>query len=147
MNRNIYFLIPLISVFFFQFAGFGVLGISIWTFLEQHQYLYLLLTPANSILIYFLIAAGALIIFVVIVGCCGVCHEKRPILVFVSANNCTLTDTLFLLGLLIFCVLVHFLAPADISNRGHGRNIGVRISGKRADGIVHEFEQYDADDL
>lgn len=95
--------------FCLQFAGFGILGISIWTFLEQHQYLYLLLTPANSILIYFLIAAGALIIFVVIVGCCGVCYEIRPILVFVSANNRKLTGTLFLLGQSIFVFQYIFL--------------------------------------
>uniref|UniRef100_A0A1B6E5Y5 Tetraspanin n=1 Tax=Clastoptera arizonana TaxID=38151 RepID=A0A1B6E5Y5_9HEMI len=79
----------------FLLTGGGVLAVGIWSVLYKHEYVSLLTTVTYPLTSYVLILAGGLVLFVSVVGCCGVWRE----------NRCTLLVYTFLL-LLIFLLEV-----------------------------------------
>jgi len=66
----------------FLLAGLGVLGIAIWTIADKYKYVTLLTTVTYPIITYFLLAAGGLVLFVTLLGCCAVWKNNRPLLIF-----------------------------------------------------------------
>ncbi|XP_075214345.1 CD151 antigen-like [Lycorma delicatula] len=61
----------------FLIAGLAVLCVGVWSVLYKHQYVSLLTTVTYPLTSYVLSLAGILVIFVAILGCFGVCHENR----------------------------------------------------------------------
>jgi len=61
----------------FLTAGILVLGAAIWTLLDKYEYVSLLTTETYQVLIYFLLAAGGLVLIVTFVGFCSVAKENR----------------------------------------------------------------------
>ncbi|XP_046673571.1 LOW QUALITY PROTEIN: CD151 antigen-like [Homalodisca vitripennis] len=64
----------------FLLSGCGVLAVGLWSVLYKHQYVSLLTTVTYALTAYVLVIAGALVLFVVILGCCGVWRENRCLL-------------------------------------------------------------------
>lgn len=65
-------------------AGVLVLITGIWTVTDKYQYVTLLSTVTYPIITYFLLAAGALVLLISILGFCAVFKENQPLLLFVS---------------------------------------------------------------
>ncbi|EFA02537.1 CD151 antigen isoform X1 [Tribolium castaneum] len=66
----------------FLLAGLGVLGVAVWTMIDRYQYVTLLASLTYPIIVYFLLSAGALVIFVAFMGCYAVLKSNRLLLVF-----------------------------------------------------------------
>uniref|UniRef100_A0A2M4CZZ5 Putative tetraspanin family integral membrane protein n=1 Tax=Anopheles darlingi TaxID=43151 RepID=A0A2M4CZZ5_ANODA len=64
----------------FVISGLVIVGVTLWTVFCKHQYISLLSTTNYAIGTYALLAAGVLAIVGGILGCCGVLHEQRAIL-------------------------------------------------------------------
>ncbi|KAF5302238.1 hypothetical protein FQA39_LY10277 [Lamprigera yunnana] len=62
--------------------GLGVLGVGIWTITDKYKYVQLLTTVTYPVIAHFLLAAGALALFVAILGCCAIWWNNRLSLVF-----------------------------------------------------------------
>ncbi|WP_278924693.1 tetraspanin family protein, partial [Pseudophaeobacter profundi] len=58
----------------------GVLAVGLWSVIYKHQYVSLLTTSTYVLTGYVLVVAGALVLLVVILGCCGVWRENRCLL-------------------------------------------------------------------
>ncbi|XP_031557197.1 CD151 antigen-like [Actinia tenebrosa] len=78
--------------FFFLLSGLAVLGIGIWTKIDAGQFDSFLGTSGYAISANILIAAGAFVVIVAFLGCCGAVRENRCML-----------GTFFAVLLLIFC--------------------------------------------
>ncbi|XP_052888305.1 CD151 antigen-like [Anopheles moucheti] len=65
----------------FLISGLVIIGVTLWTIFWKHQYISLLSTTNYVIGTYALLAAGLLAVFGGILGCCGVWHEQRGVLV------------------------------------------------------------------
>lgn len=72
--------------FFFQFVALGVLALTIWNLGNQTELIDLLTSATYSVLIDFLIIAGALLLIVSFLGCFGVIKENRRVLLIVSVQ-------------------------------------------------------------
>ncbi|XP_058065154.1 CD151 antigen-like [Anopheles bellator] len=64
----------------FLISGLVIIGVTLWTVLWKHQYISLLSTTNYAIGTYALLAAGVLAVAGGILGCCGVWHEQRAVL-------------------------------------------------------------------
>uniref|UniRef100_A0AAG5D231 Tetraspanin n=2 Tax=Anopheles atroparvus TaxID=41427 RepID=A0AAG5D231_ANOAO len=64
----------------FLMSGMVIVGVTLWTVFWKHQYISLLSTTNYAIGTYALLAAGLLAVVGGVLGCCGVCHEHRGIL-------------------------------------------------------------------
>ncbi|XP_050070523.1 CD151 antigen-like [Anopheles maculipalpis] len=65
----------------FLISGLVIIGVTLWTILWKHQYISLLSTTNYVIGTYALLAAGLLAVVGGVLGCCGVWHEQRGVLV------------------------------------------------------------------
>jgi len=68
----------------FWISGGVVLGVGLWTLLDKHHYVTLLSSSTYPAATYILIGAGALVMLVGFIGCCGAWREKRGYLVTYS---------------------------------------------------------------
>lgn len=64
----------------FLLSGCGVLAVGLWSVIYKHQYVTLLTTSTYALTGYVLVLAGALVLLVVILGCCGIWRENRCLL-------------------------------------------------------------------
>uniref|UniRef100_A0A182YE10 Uncharacterized protein n=1 Tax=Anopheles stephensi TaxID=30069 RepID=A0A182YE10_ANOST len=64
-----------------QISGLVIIGVTLWTIFWKHQYISLLSTTNYVIGTYALLAAGLLAVVGGVLGCCGVWHEQRGVLV------------------------------------------------------------------
>ena len=68
------------SVVFPQLAGAAILGIGIWTEIDPGQFDAFLGNSGYALPAKILIAAGAFVMVVGFLGCCGAIKESRPLL-------------------------------------------------------------------
>ncbi|KAF4526878.1 hypothetical protein B566_EDAN013789, partial [Ephemera danica] len=72
----------------FLLAGIAVLAVGVWTITSKHQFVALLATATYELTAYVLLAAGALVLLTMVVGCVAVYQENRCLLLVVS-HACT----------------------------------------------------------
>ncbi|XP_071261275.1 CD151 antigen-like isoform X1 [Salvelinus alpinus] len=65
----------------FWLAGGVVMAVGVWTLVEKSDYISLLNSTFYSASAYILIAAGAIVVFTGIVGCCATLKEMRSLLI------------------------------------------------------------------
>ena len=68
----------------FQLSGAAFVAVGIWTLLYKTLYVSLLSSGAYEATTYLLLATGALILIVGVIGCCGACTLNRVCLMTVS---------------------------------------------------------------
>ena len=80
-------------MFLFQFSGLGILGLGIWMYITTDDLRAAIELAQYEITTYLLIASGAAVVIVGIIGCMAIFSANRCLLAFVS-TYAALTGTL-----------------------------------------------------
>ncbi|ETN61068.1 hypothetical protein AND_007291 [Anopheles darlingi] len=112
-----------------KISGLVIVGVTLWTVFCKHQYISLLSTTNYAIGTYALLAAGVLAIVGGILGCCGVLHEQRAILLLVHhhqkrhwqqlASNADVREALMILRHLLPQAMVDVDEPPQANQQAH----------------------------
>lgn len=110
-----------------QVTGATVLGVGLWTLIWRSDYVVLLPSAWYSYVAYMLVGAGALVLVVGVLGCCGVLRESRCSLLLVPSSPPSALPLLLSSGPLP----VHVPSPRRVPGGGGGRRDGLHLLGAR----------------